>query len=54
VDGNDVRVIAEAAHSLGFAAHACKAGLVEALGLDEGEGDVAVKLFVVGEVDALA
>jgi hypothetical protein len=54
VNSDDVRVIAETAHSLSLSADACESGLVEALRLDECEGDVAVKLFVVGEVDSLA
>jgi len=53
VDGDDARVIAEAPHRLGLAAHADAAGLVEALGLDQGQGDVAVEPLVAREVDAL-
>ena len=53
VDGDDVRVVAEAAHRLGLAPHAHAAGLVEALGLDQREGDVAVEPLVAGQVDAL-
>jgi len=44
---------AEAAHRLGLAADAHAAGVVESLGLDQGEGDVAVEERVVGEVDLL-
>ena len=44
---------AEAAHGLGLAGDALAGGVVEAVGLDEGEGDVAVEGGVVGEVDAL-
>jgi hypothetical protein len=47
-------VVAEAAHRLGFALHTGQAVSVEALGLDDGEGDVAVELGVVCQVDALA
>ena len=52
-DGDDVRVGAEAAHRLRLARDRARADLVEALGLDQREGDVAVELRVVGEVDAL-
>ena len=52
-DGDDVRVVAEAAHRLRLAPHADDAVGVEAVGLDQREGDVAVELGVVGEVDAL-
>ena len=51
---DDVRVVAEPAHRLRLALHAGEAGLVEALGLDDGHGYVAVQLVVVGEVDLLA
>ena len=53
-DGDDVRVVAEAAHRLRLALDAGEAGFVQAFGLDDGDGDVAVELRVVGEVDALA
>jgi hypothetical protein len=54
VNGDDVRVRAEAAHGLGLAADAGQAGGVQALGLDQGEGHVAVEAGVVGQVDPLA
>ena len=53
-DGDDVGVVTEAGHGLGFAAYALQAQEVEAVGLDHGEGDVAVEAGVVGQVDALA
>ncbi len=53
VDGDDVGVVAEPAHRLRLAPHAREPRLVEALGLDQGEGHVAVELRVVGQVDAL-
>ena len=52
-DGDDVGVGAEAAHGLGLALDAGSPWLIQAVGLDEGEGDVAVEQGVVGEVDAL-
>ena len=53
-DGDDVRVVAEASHRLRFALDACEAGVVQALGLDQRDRDVAVELRVVREVDLLA
>src|SRR3990170_1181043 len=53
IDGRDVRMVAEAAHGLGLASDALSRSFVEAFGLDEGEGDVAVEEAVVGEVDLL-
>ena len=52
VDGDDVGV-GEASHGAGLAHDAFAADVVEALGLDEGEGDVAIEECVVGEEDAL-
>src|SRR5437868_4918964 len=52
-DGDDMRVVAESAHRLRFASDADDAVGVESVGLDQREGDVAVELRVVGEVDAL-
>ena len=46
-DGDDVRVVAEPAHRLRLALHAREARLVEALGLDQANGDVAVEPRVV-------
>ena len=53
VDGDDVRVPAEAAHDSGLAVDALDADLVEALGLDQREGDIAVEQRVVGQIDLL-
>src|SRR5438045_5412700 len=53
VDGDDVGVVAEAAHGLRLARDAGAGGGVEAFGLDQGEGDVAVEEAVVGEVNPL-
>ena len=44
---------AEAAHGLRFSPHADDAVGVEAIRFDQREGDVAVELGVVGEIDAL-
>ena len=52
-DGDDVRVVAEPAHRLRLALHARQAVGVEALGLDQREGDVAVEQRVVRQVDLL-
>ena len=52
-DGDDVRMGAEPAHRLRLARDALAADVVEALGLDQREGDVAVEQCVVGEVDLL-
>ena len=54
VNRDDVRVVAELRHRLGLALHARQAGVVEALGLDHRDRDVAVELRVVREVDLLA
>ena len=48
-----MRVGAETAHRLRLAGDALAAYVVEALGLDQGERDVAVEQLVVGEVNAL-
>jgi hypothetical protein len=53
VDRDDVRVVAESAHGLRLACDASAGGLIQALGLDQGEGNVAVEGRVVGEVDLL-
>ncbi len=53
VDGHDVGMVAEPPHGLGLARHASAAGLVEALGLDQGQRDLAVEPLVAGQVDAL-
>jgi hypothetical protein len=52
-DRNDVRVVAQAAHGLGLALHADAALGVEALGLDERDGHVALEPGVVPQVDPL-
>ncbi len=52
-DSDDVGMRAEAAHGLRLPLDAGTAGVVQALGLDQGEGDVAVQLGVVGQVDLL-
>ncbi len=44
---------AEPSHGLGLSGDALAAHVVQALGLDEGEGDVAVQEGVVGQVDPL-
>ncbi len=54
VDGDDVGMGAEAAHRLGLTADAGQAGGIEALGLDQGEGYVAVKAGVVSQEHAFA
>ena len=51
--GDDVRVGAEATHRLGLAGDALSADLVEAFGLDQREGHVAIEQLIVGQVDAL-
>ncbi len=43
---DDVGVVAQPTHRLGLAADALQAGLVQPLGLDDGDGDVAVQLGV--------
>jgi hypothetical protein len=53
VDGDDVGVVAEAPHRLRLAADPDAAGLVQALGLDQRQRDVAVEPLVPGQVDAL-
>ncbi len=53
MDGNDVGVGAETPHRLSLTLDSLAGGVVEALGLDQGEGDIAVELGVVGQVDAL-
>ena len=47
-------MVAKLPHRLGLALDAGEAGVVEAFRLDDGDGDVAVELFVVREVDLLA
>ena len=50
---HDVWVCAHAAHRLRLAGDTFAADVVEAIGLDQGEGDVAVEQAVVREVDLL-
>src|SRR5262249_51320625 len=52
-DGHDVGMVAEPAHGPRLAAHARQARLVEPIGLDERDRDVALQPGVVGDVDAL-
>ena len=51
--GDDVGVRAEAAHSLRLPLDSGTAGGVEAFGLDQGEGDLAVQQGIVGQIDLL-
>jgi len=53
VDSNDVRVVAESPHGPSFAGDADSAGIIQFLGLNEGEGYIAVKESVMDEVDLL-
>jgi hypothetical protein len=53
VDGDHIGVVAQTAHRLGLAADTGQAGCVQALGLDQGEGHVAVEPGVVGQADPL-
>ena len=53
VDGQDVGMVAQAAHGLGLSRDADAGGRVQALCLDDGKGDVAVENGVVGLVDTL-
>jgi hypothetical protein len=46
-------VVAEAAHRLRLAPHPHESVGIEAIRLDQGEGNVAVELAIVCEVDAL-
>ena len=52
-DGDDVGVVAESAHGTASRLMRALAGLIELLGLDEGEGHVSIEDGVVGEVDLL-
>ena len=47
-------MVAKASHRLRLVADPGEALLVQPLGLDDGDGNVPVQPFVVGEVDALA
>src|SRR6266496_3932984 len=51
--GNNVWLSAQTAHRLGLPLDAVAADLVQAVGLDQSEGDVAIEQRVVGKVDAL-
>ena len=44
---------AEATHRLGFSGDAGSGGVVQALGLDEGEGHVSVQQGILSEIDHL-
>ncbi len=50
---DDMRMRAEPAHRLSFAGYTSARYVIEALCLDEGEGDVPIEKFVVREVDLL-
>ena len=52
-DGDDVGVCAETAHGLGLPGNPGAGGLVQTLGLDQGEGDFPVQGAVMGQVDEL-
>ena len=52
-NGDDMGVGAQPAHGLGFSGYAGAAGLVQALGLDQGEGHLPVQCRVVGLVNPL-
>ena len=53
VHSHDVRVRAETTHGLCFAAHARQTSLVQPIGLDHSDGDVAIQAAVMRLVDAL-
>src|SRR5262249_8257289 len=53
VHGGDVGMITESPHGARLPLHAAAPGLVEPLGLDDRDGDVAFEAGIVGEVDAL-
>ena len=50
-DRNDMGMRAQAPHSLGLTSDTGAGGLVQALGLDQGEGHFPVERSVVGKVD---
>jgi len=52
-DGHNVWMRAKSAHGLRLAADAITPDVVQAFGLDQREGDVAVEQGVVGEIDLL-
>jgi len=51
--GNDVGMVAELTHRLGFAGDPAQSFLVQALGLDEGKRDVAIEAGVMSQIDLL-
>ncbi len=51
--GDDVRMGSQTAHGPGFAANPLAARLIQALGLDQREGNLAIEQRVMGQVDAL-
>ena len=53
VDGNDVRMIAETSHGLGFALDARSGVFIELFRLYLGKSNVTVKDSVMGKVDPL-
>ena len=54
VDGDDVGVGAESGHGLGLALDALAVHRVQAFAADDGEGDLAIEAFIVGQEDAFA
>jgi hypothetical protein len=53
VDSNNVRVVAEPAHSPAFAGDADSGSVIQFLGLDEGKGHISVKEGVMDKIDLL-
>ena len=53
VDGNDMGVVAETPHCLGFAGNALSGIIVQLLGLYKGEGDIPIQYGIMGQVDLL-
>ncbi len=53
MDGNDMGVVPEAAHRLRLAPDTGKALGIQAIGLDEGQGNVAIQLRIVGQIHTL-
>jgi hypothetical protein len=48
-----MRMFAQPSHGLGFKLDACQCGLIQLLGLDQGEGYVPVQDGIVGQIDFL-
>ena len=53
VDGDDIGMVAESSHGLGFSGDAGAGRFIEFLGLDEGKGNVPVENCVVRQEDLL-